>query len=604
MEPDLVSLDERLLTAGGGVRLVRLRLRLALLAMFIIPLAIFAPVIYGFTRPDASGSLLGQGVLIGLIALVMGSLVVWVSRRILEPAEQLAAIGEELRDAYHRARADALIDPLTGLGNHRAFQEELDRQLATVGRYGGTVTLALVDLDGFKRVNDSYGHATGDELLASVGRLMVGGMRRSDRCYRIGGDEFAILMPQTDAESSAIPVRRLLATALGDGRTAAHPQACSFSAGLADFPGQAADRNELLRAADAALYWAKRHGRTAVQVFDPGHLAGVSAERATAEVSSAVERTAAMRLLRAVFQPIVDLGDGRIIGYEGLVRPLADSGFSNPGALFEAAVAAGRTVELDLACLETVVTAASRLGLDGHLSLNLSPRTLEAPEFSVNAVVSIIQRHGLDPRRVVIEVTEREGIEDLDRVRRNIEACRSHGLRVAADDVGAGNAGLRLLSQVRFDIVKIDLSLVQGGAQRDTSFEVLRILRDLAGRWQAMVVAEGVETPEQLVVVRALGLSAAQGYLLARPTDAPPTEPLDLETLVAIADWQPAGFPTVSLRTPPPVPTPPAPSRPTFPPRLGLEPTPGSAAALFASRAARHAEAGPDRATAHLSVGA
>jgi diguanylate cyclase (GGDEF)-like protein len=539
LEPEHLTIDERLLQAGGGVRLVRFRLRLALLAMFLIPLAIFAPVLYGFTRPAESGSLMGQTILIALLAMVLGSLVAWISRRILEPAEQLAQLGAEVSHAYRRAKADSLIDPLTGLGNHRAFQEELDRQLATAGRYGGSVTLALIDLDGFKRVNDTYGHATGDELLASVGRLMVGSMRRSDRCFRIGGDEYAIVMPNTDAEAAAIPVRRLLAEALGEARSADEAHGCSFSAGLADFPAQSNDRNELLRYADAALYWAKRHGRTAVHVFEGAHLAPAGAERPSAELSSAIQRTAELRLLRAVFQPIVDLGDGRIIGYEGLVRPLTDSGFANPGAMFEAAVAAGRTVELDLACLDTVITAASQLGLDGHLSLNLSPRTFEAPEFSVKAIAGILARHGLDPQRTVIEVTEREGVEDLDRVRRNVEACRAAGLRIAADDVGAGNAGLRLLSQVRFDIVKIDLSIVQGGAMRDTSYEVLRSLRDLATRWQALVVAEGVETPEQLVVVRALGMSAAQGYLLARPSENPPVGALDLESLSAIADWLP-----------------------------------------------------------------
>ena len=241
--------------------------------------------------------------------------------------------------------------------------------------------------------------------------------------------------------------------------------------------------------------------------------------------------------MRAVFQPIYDLATGVPRGFEGLVRPMADSGFSDPASMFEAAEATGRTGELDLACLNTVMETASRLRLPGTLTINLSPRTMEMDSFSVHALLRIIVRHGLDPRRIVLELTEREAVEDIGRLRRAVEACRVAGIRVAADDVGAGNAGLRLLSQLRFDIVKIDLSLVQGGAIHDASLEVVRTLRDLADRWGALVIAEGIETPNQLDVVRSLGIGAGQGYLLGRPTDRPSTEPLDLEALSRSTDW-------------------------------------------------------------------
>ncbi len=526
------------LAGGASLRLVRVRLWLALLTMFVIPLAITAPVFYSLAGARGQ-SLVVPTLAIGTIALVLGILTTWLAHRVLEPAEQLDRARAFLHEAYHRARQESLLDPLTGLGNHRAFQEELDRQLASSARYQYPVALVVIDLDDFKLVNDTHGHAAGDDLLAAVARAFLGGIRRSDRAYRIGGDEFAILMPHTDAPGAAMSVQRILATTL-DPPLAVLASRFSFTAGISGFPDLGHDRETLYRQADAALYWGKRHGRTVVEVFDPVREEAALAWRPAAERSAAVERTASRRLLRAVFQPVVDLADGRVIGHEGLVRPLPESGFPDPSSLFAVAEACGRTVELDLACLDTVTAAAARLGLAGYLSLNLSPRTIESEEFGFAAVTSVLARHGIDPGRVVIELTERDAIEDVDRLRRKLEQLRLAGLRIAADDVGAGNAGLRLLSHFRFDLVKIDLSLVHGGVAHQHALEVLRSIRDLANRWQAEVVAEGVETPDQLQVVRSLGLAAAQGYLLGRPEAEPGLRAVDLDQLtagVALPRW-------------------------------------------------------------------
>ncbi len=261
-------------------------------------------------------------------------------------------------------------------------------------------------------------------------------------------------------------------------------------------------------------------------------------QRPIAEVAAEVAKVAAVGALRAVFQPIYDLRTGQPRGYEALIQPAEGSGFADPDELFMAAEAVGRTVELDLACLQTSIAAFAGLSLPGSLTLNLSPRTLEADEFSVHTLVRLLSRHGVDPRRVVLELTEREAVEDLDHLIRAVESCRAAGMRIAADDVGAGNAGLRLLSQLRFDIVKIDLSLVQGGAIRTTSLEVVRTLKDLADRWGALVIAEGVETPEQLEFVRGLGIRAGQGYLLGRPVETPSRESIDLAHLATSSgDW-------------------------------------------------------------------
>ena len=219
------------------------------------------------------------------------------------------------------------------------------------------------------------------------------------------------------------------------------------------------------------------------------------------------------------------------MAYEGLVRPVGGSEFSDTGSLFRAAEATGRTVELDLACLRVVASAARR-GLGGYLSMNVSPRTLETQEFTPALLEEIFEDNGLPPQRVILELTERESVEDMDRLKRNLQACQKAGMLIAADDVGSGNAGLRLLSQIRFDIVKIDLSLVQGGVLRDSSLAVLRSLADIARSWNAMVVAEGIETADQLEVVRSLGMTAAQGYLLGMPSTNLDVEAVDFDELI------------------------------------------------------------------------
>ena len=488
--------------------------------------------------PPPAGLLL----MLGVIVLLLVALVVLMARQVVRPAEELEASRTRLRELYELARVDSLRDALTGLGNHRAFQEEFDRRLDSARTSGAALSLVLLDLDDFKTVNDEGGHAAGDEALARFARTIRGILRPVDRAFRVGGDEFALLLAGADADRAEVTARRLLASSLDvpAGRLAGRP--LSFSAGVSSCPTLGTERRHLLAQADAALAWAKRHGRTTIDVFDPERHSQLGATSSVADLSSAISGLVAGKLLRPVFQPIVDLRSGRVIGYEGLIRPLPASGFGDPSSLFAAAEVAGRTFELDGACLETVVGAAAMLPADAMLTINLSPRTLESDLFSAGRLVSMVRQAGLEPSRVVIEITEREQIEEMERLRRNVAACRAAGFRLAADDVGAGNAGLRLLSQVQFDIVKIDLSLVQSGAIHEASLSVVGALQDLARRWGATVIAEGIETPEQLRVVRELEIGAGQGYLLGRPGSAEDLMTIemtavDLEALLGRDDW-------------------------------------------------------------------
>jgi diguanylate cyclase (GGDEF)-like protein len=453
---------------------------------------------------------------LALMLLLLVVFTMWMARQILRPAAQLEASRSRLRELYESEREAGLRDSLTGLGNHRAFQEAVARMVEGARRYGTAFSLVLIDIDEFKRVNDTRGHAVGDQLLAEVGQLIGETIRGTDAAFRVGGDEFALLLPHTDVGGSVILTRRLLARGLEDRVHGDYRAPISFSAGVTACPEFGTTRLEITAQADAALYRGKRAGRTVVTIYDPEKDHGHVDEGMRAELSSAISALIEARSLTPVYQPIVDLNSGRVIGYEGLVRVPKQSIFAHAGALFDAAEVAGRVSDLDRAALDIVLGGAYDLGENLSLSVNVSPRTLESPEFSSTAFLSILRRHGMAPGRIVLELTEREAIRDIERLRVALRGVQAAGARIAADDVGAGNAGLRLLSQFRFDVVKIDLSLVQRAGE-DKTHSVLRSLVEMADRLGATTIAEGVETSSQLRTARRLGITAGQGYLLGRP---------------------------------------------------------------------------------------
>jgi len=502
----------------------RLLVGVAGVAVFYV---IFMPILLVSDGPVATASA------VALITVALGSslLVLLAVRRIVATVGEVERDQDVLQKLYNRARMDSLRDPLTGLGNHRAFQEELERRLDEARRYNHPFALVLMDLDSLKLVNDQRGHAAGDALLASMGRIIVHGTRAADRAFRIGGDEFALLMPEVDAQGALVVARRILAAAL-DATGSRGDWPFSFSAGVSAVPEPSGDGRRLYHHADAALYWAKRHGRTDIEVFDPLRHGAYGDDRPVAELGAAVGRVIERRMLRPAYQVIIDLSSGRPLGFEGLVRPLGLE-FRDVGGLFQAAEATDRSVELDLACLEVVAAGATELSPGAYLSVNLSPPTLEGKLFRPGDLLAILGRHGIPPSRTVVEVTEREHVEDFEQLRRNLEGCRELGMRIAIDDVGAGYAGLRLLSEIRFDLVKIDLSLVQGGVHRSTSLAVIRALQELAVDAGSLVIAEGIETGDQLELVRSLGIQAGQGYLLGRPMPEPKPANLDLDELVS-----------------------------------------------------------------------
>ena len=408
-------------------------------------------------------------------------------------------------------------DPLTDLGNHRSFQEELARALAVATRQGEPLALALVDLDDLKSVNDRFGHRRGDEVLVEVARVLEHG-RGVDRAFRIGGDEFALLLPGLDCGRARDAVARR-ADARADG--AATP----FTAGVATVsPGEPIDPTVLWEQADAALYEGKRSGGSQVVVFDDFEEPPVIVTPAKTQALRALLRE---RRLETVFQPIMDLHDGQLLGLEALARPWKGYGFEGPAEMFEVAEKLGRAPELDNVCRAAALARANELPDDVLLFLNVSPQslthgTLTGDGLQLHAVVAA----GLDPAQVVLEITERSDVR-LSQVIAGAIRLHRLGFRLALDDVGAGNAGLEMLRQLPVDYVKIDRSVIVAATDDTHAQAVLLAVIAYARCAQACVIAECIETEQILSFVRNARelqtihdapITGGQGYLLGHPS--------------------------------------------------------------------------------------
>lgn len=409
-------------------------------------------------------------------------------------------------ELHARVQEVAREDALTGLGNRRAFREDLEHELVRAGRYDRPLILLLVDADGFKDVNDEWGHAPGDRVLRSLGALLAESGRDPDRVYRVGGDEFAFVLPETDrrgGRAAAQRIRRIVRRAYlgvpGLGLT--------VSVGTASFPEQGTTVDELFGLADDALFQAKTLG---------GDIVGPTAgDRPTlVELSSVL----AGRGLQAVFQPLVDLASGGALGYEAfgrLQRPDVPTAL-----LFRMAGSSGRVPALDAALRRVALLKARDLPEEAVLFLNISPLTLEDEGFRPGELRREVVSAGLDPGRVALEVTEEWRVADSRALVSALEGCRREGFRLALDDFGVGVADLELLARVHFEYVKVDMTFVRESSGVSERPGVLRSLCLIGREAGAVTVAEGVETAESLRLVTEVGFTAAQGFVLGRPDGA------------------------------------------------------------------------------------
>jgi diguanylate cyclase (GGDEF)-like protein len=416
--------------------------------------------------------------------------------------------------AIRQLELAALTDSLTGLGNHRAFQENLTGVVARARQQGKPLSLALADVDRFKDINDSEGHAKGDKILLQLGKLWQK-TAGEQRVFRIGGDEFAIILPNWDAGDAHAFMENMRLFAL-DGLGGS-----TVSIGLATL-GEEDDGEILREKADIALYLAKRRGRNAVCVYSGE--GGITSPVTQAKIDS-FRYLIQYASVNVAFQPVFFTARPGIVGFEALTRIPTRFGLDGPQEAFDIAERLGRSYDLDMICIRTILSRASDLPKDATLFMNLAPRSLEHAEFTVEALHKLVLDAGFTPDRICFELTERS-TASIDVVQRVVAELSDRGYRVALDDVGAGNSGLEMLRVVPVDFVKIDHSVVKGAVEPGTGRAVLMAIVAFASEAGAFVIAEGIEDEEMLAMVEetsgrtgSLQIHGVQGYLLGAPTE-------------------------------------------------------------------------------------
>lgn len=493
---------ERLLSGSNAPQLFnRLYLVRAYLGlMFLVIVGLSACALLGLPREVIiAATAAGIALMAGLVALLRF---------------QCSAALASAAAAVDSFAAAALTDNLTKLGNQRAFNEDFARERARAARHNHPLALALIDVDDFKKVNDEGGHSHGDAVLAKVGERMRK-MRTEDRGYRIGGDEFALILAESDPKAAATALGRLqkeLRESL---------MGATVSIGYVNLSGPdlVAGSYDL---ADAALYEAKRGGRnrtvcfrdsdTVLNVFNPAK-------------GDLVRKMIVEQLVTTVFQPIWDMATNRPLGFEALMRPNPGIGLTGPQEAFDVAERIRQLPDLDRLCARSAINSSANLPADSIIFMNYAPESLTHASFDAVEFVASIRAGGLRPDQIVIEISERL-IEDTAAIVERATELRALGVRIALDNIGSGHMGLEIMGKLHLDFVKLDRQLVSRAIENTEARGVLAGLIAIARETGSYLIAEGIETQKMLDFVSKAhvplpsafaGVRGVQGYELGKP---------------------------------------------------------------------------------------
>lgn len=420
------------------------------------------------------------------------------------------------KDLEERLGHQAFHDPLTGLPNRRLFRDRVAQALAEADQPGGGGFVLFIDLDNFKAVNDSFGHACGDEVIVAAARRIKACARAGDTAARLGGNEFALLLETGNVQQAmALAERILVALHETPVEFSGHIVTVGASIGIAA-AGAGETTETLLRNADLAMYEAKQRGRGRHVVYEQGMHKGAVAQF---QLEAALQTAVAAGAVTLAYQPIADLHTGTVVGLEALAR-WSDPQFGDvsPGAFIPMAEQTGLIHELGRQLLVQACGDVARwreaTGSDAYVSVNVSKLQLDDDEFP-GFVVRTLRGHDLEPTNLVLEVTE--GLLLQERSRKTLRELRSHGVRVAIDDFGTGYSSLSYLRELPVDMVKIDQAFVRSVEAGAADIAFLQAIIRLAETLNLETIAEGIETTAQLGELQATSCVHGQGYLLARP---------------------------------------------------------------------------------------
>jgi diguanylate cyclase (GGDEF)-like protein/PAS domain S-box-containing protein len=455
--------------------------------------------------------------------------IAWRNSVLRNDAGEITAVLRSGEDVTERRRAEAQVaylayhDALTGLPNRTQLDEQLRLDLVRARRSGEAVALLYFDLDNFKLVNDSLGHAAGDEVLRETARRVSDLVRGGDVLARQGGDEFLLLMHCSGADAAAAAAKQAaerIAAALERPFEISDAEFhVGASIGVALFPEHATDAESLLKRADAAMYQAKRTGSGSVALYQQE--AGDA--RARLSLTSRLRRAIGDGDLRLHYQPIVSLGDGCLTGVEALVRwEDPQQGLVPPADFIPIAEETGLIDAIGDWVIEELCSTAARwadAGQRPRLSFNLSPRQLRRTDL-VSSIAERISAHGLRPQQFCAELTETAIMSDAHRHRSLLDELHEAGLSIAIDDFGAGHSSLARLRDLPVQVLKVDRAFLDRVPDDRGSAAIVAAILALAEALDMTTIVEGIETDEQLLFLQANDCPFGQGYLLGRPVPA------------------------------------------------------------------------------------